>query len=38
MESIYCLEQPVEVLENPAVLSGEEVLPEFNLDLTTIFG
>lgn len=35
---IYRLGQPVEILENPATLSGEDVLPEFVLDLTPIFG
>lgn len=35
---IYRLGQPVEILENPATLSGEDVLPEFLLDLKPIFG
>jgi len=35
---IYRLGQPVEILENPATLSGEDVLPGFVLDLTPIFG
>jgi Uma2 family endonuclease len=34
---IYRPEQPVEVLKNPATLSGELVLPGFVLDLTVIW-
>lgn len=34
---IYRIGQPVEVLEFPNTLSGEEVLPEFVLDLTLIW-
>lgn len=34
---IYRPGQPVEVLQNPATLSGEEVLPGFVLDLKPIF-
>jgi Uma2 family endonuclease len=34
---IYRLGQPVEILNNPQSLSGEGVLPEFNLNLTEIF-
>jgi Uma2 family endonuclease len=33
---IYRLGQPVEILQNPASLSGETVLPGFVLDLTEI--
>lgn len=33
---IYRLGQDVEILENPATLSGEDVLPGFVLDLTAI--
>ena len=33
---IYRPGQPVEVLQNPATLSGESVLPEFVLDLSDI--
>jgi Uma2 family endonuclease len=33
---IYRLGQPVEILQNPASLSGESVLPGFVLDLTEI--
>lgn len=35
---IYRLGQPVEILKNPATLSGEDVLPAFVLDLNPIFG
>ncbi|UNU24443.1 Uma2 family endonuclease [Microcoleus vaginatus HSN003] len=35
---IYRQSQDVEVLENPATLSGEDVLPGFVLDLTEIWG
>ena len=34
---IYRLDQAVEVLQSPATLSGEEVLPGFVLDLQPIF-
>ena len=34
---IYRAGQPVEVLNNPQTLSGEDVLPGFILDLTEIF-
>jgi len=34
---IYRPQQPVEVQENPTMLSGETVLPEFELDLTEIW-
>ena len=34
---IYRLEQEVEVLESPTTLSGEDVLPGFVLDLSTIW-
>ena len=34
---IYRLGHPVEILENPSTLSGEEVLPGFSLLLTSIF-
>ena len=34
---IYRVGQQVEILENPQTLSGEDVLPEFVLDLTEIF-
>jgi Uma2 family endonuclease len=34
---IYRAGQPVEVLQNPATLSGEDVLPGFVLDLNPIF-
>lgn len=33
---IYCPNQDVETLENPATLSGEDVLPRFVLDLNPI--
>ncbi len=35
---IYRQNQEVEVLENPATLSGEDVLPGFVLDLTEVWG
>ena len=35
---IYRLQRLVEILNNPQTLSGEDVLPGFNLDLTDIFG
>jgi Uma2 family endonuclease len=35
---IYRPEQPVEVLERPETLSGEEVLPGFVLRLERIWG
>jgi Uma2 family endonuclease len=35
---IYRQSQDVEVLENPAALSGEDVLPGFVLDLTEVWG
>lgn len=34
---IYRSRQPVEILNNPLTLSGEDVLPEFSLDLSEIF-
>ncbi|WP_319419036.1 Uma2 family endonuclease [Pleurocapsa sp. FMAR1] len=34
---IYRLGQPVEILNNPQSLSGEDVLPGFTLELTEIF-
>ena len=34
---IYRSRQPVEILNNPPTLSGEDVLPGFTLDLTEIF-
>ena len=34
---IYRYRQPVEILNNPQTLSGEDVLPGFTLDLTEIF-
>jgi len=34
---IYRLNQPVEIVSNPNVLSGENVLSGFTLDLTEIF-
>ncbi len=34
---IYRLNQEVEVLQSPASLSGEEVLPGFVLDLQVVF-
>ena len=34
---IYRPNQPVEVLENPASLSGEEVLPDFTLQMASIW-
>jgi Uma2 family endonuclease len=34
---IYRLGQPVEILENPTQLSGEDVLPGFVLDLATVW-
>ena len=34
---IYPPGQDIEILENPATLSGEKVLPGFVLDLTSIF-
>ena len=34
---IYRYGQPVEILNNPQTLSGEDVLPGFTLDLTEIF-
>lgn len=34
---IYRIGQPVEILEYPTTLSGEEILPEFVLDLTLIW-
>lgn len=35
---IYRQNQDVEVLDNPATLSGEDVLPGFVLDLTEVWG
>jgi Uma2 family endonuclease len=34
---IYCLDKDVEVLEAPATLSGEDVLPGFVLEMQSIF-
>ncbi len=34
---IYCQDQLPEVLDNPKSLSGEDILPNFILDLTNIF-
>ena len=34
---IYRYGQPVEIINNPQTLSGEDVLPGFTLDLTEIF-
>jgi Uma2 family endonuclease len=34
---IYRSGKPVEILDNPQTLSGEDILPEFTLDLTEIF-
>ncbi|MEM7066764.1 MAG: Uma2 family endonuclease [Cyanobacteria bacterium P01_B01_bin.77] len=34
---IYRPDQPVEVLQNPKTLSGEEILPGFELKLNTLF-
>ncbi|MDY6941338.1 MAG: Uma2 family endonuclease [Cyanobacteriota bacterium] len=34
---IYRLERDIEILENPDTVSGEDVLPEFVLDLSTIW-
>ena len=34
---IYRLGKPVEILDNPQTLSGEDILPGFTLDLTEIF-
>ncbi len=34
---VYRLGQPVEILQSPATLAGEDVLPEFILDLSSIF-
>jgi Uma2 family endonuclease len=34
---IYRIGQPVEILQSPDFLSGEEVLPEFVLDLALIW-
>jgi Uma2 family endonuclease len=33
---IYRLGQPVEILQSPITLNGEDVLPEFKLDLSSI--
>jgi len=33
---IYRLNQPIQVLRSPASISGENILPEFILDLTEI--
>ena len=35
---IYRPTQPVEILQNPARLSGESVLPGFLLDLSLVWG
>jgi Uma2 family endonuclease len=34
---IYRIDRPVEILNNPQTLSGEDILPGFILDLTEIF-
>ncbi len=34
---VYRVGQEIEILENPAVLTGEKVLPDFQLDLETIW-
>jgi Uma2 family endonuclease len=34
---IYRLGREVEVLENPATLSGEDILPGFGLDLRSLW-
>ncbi|HBK24032.1 MAG TPA: hypothetical protein DDZ60_16510, partial [Planktothrix sp. UBA10369] len=34
---IYRHQQEVEILENPTILSGEDILPGFILDLTLIW-
>ncbi|HAN73625.1 MAG TPA: hypothetical protein DCQ63_04550, partial [Planktothrix sp. UBA8402] len=34
---IYRPDQEVEILENPTTLSGENILPGFILDLTSIW-
>ncbi len=34
---IYRIDQPVEVVQSPASLSGEDVLPDFTLLFTTIW-
>jgi len=34
---LYRADKTVEVLENPATVSGEDVLPDFELDLTEIW-
>jgi Uma2 family endonuclease len=34
---IYRINRPIEVLQSPATLSSEDVLPEFILDLETIW-
>ena len=34
---IYRCQKPVEILDNPSTVSGENVLPGFNLNLTNIF-
>jgi Uma2 family endonuclease len=36
--AIYRQGQPVEILDNPKILLGEEVLPNFVLDVSSIFG
>jgi len=33
---IYRAGQPIEILKSPSDLSGEDVLPQFTLDLTEI--
>jgi Uma2 family endonuclease len=35
--AIYRLDQPVEILDAPATLSGEAVLPSFELDATFLW-
>ena len=34
---IYRLERETEILQSPTQLSGEDILPGFTLDLTTIW-
>ena len=34
---IYRCQKPLEILDNPSTVSGENVLPGFNLNLTNIF-
>lgn len=34
---IYRIDRPIEILQSPTILSGDDVLPDFRLDLTTIW-